>query len=299
MRPQSKLTLAFLTACVVAAAYAYAAHWAPATDNSPSKLSDTGSAAPISVNQSNPPDSAAITRHQADVAAPHYDLRNAEAADAFTEARTCIRNADKLRTLALRKEQCAHAPQDASAAAECSGISKELSAAEQASLQSSCSNDPVRLQQSLTEATAAAARAGNADAQLCFIDGGYYPTDEASIRTYGPEAAEYLKNGLARGDWRIVQTLATPPDSYMHRGQALGGQVYIGLPFTAYRATRLLLLGATGPYALVLQQKSKSYATALTPAQVANANEWAKEEFRRHFSHSDLLRAPPPTCLTE
>lgn len=217
----------------------------------------------------------------------------------FTEAKVCADQANKLRVLDLKRQQCASVPGGVATPDECKSLPNETNMADKALNDSQCTKDPVRIQETLTRATATAARAGDADAQLCFIDGGYFPTDKADINAYGAEASSYINSRLAAGDWRVVQTLATPPESLLHRGSSLIGQVNIGLPFTAYRATRLLQYGSDGSYFKFLDAKAKALSRNLTPAQVANADEWAKEEFNRHFSNSVKLDSAPSTCLTE
>lgn len=217
----------------------------------------------------------------------------------FAAIKTCVSRADKVRMLELKRQQCASISDAKATPAECQSVPEESRAINAALSNSDCATDPFRLQEDLTRATASAARAGDADAQLCFIDGGYFPTEKSDIEAYGAEAASYVNARMAAGDWRVVETLATPPDSLSHRGESLAGKVNIGSPFTAYRATRLLQYGAEGSYSQLLDLNAKTLRRSLTPAQVANADEWAKDEFKRHFSESGKLDKAPATCLAE
>jgi len=297
MRSHHKLILVLLAAGVVAVAYA--ANRQPA--NVAQTVSDSkefaASVKEDEISQASAPVQDAPLSQSANKS-PSAGSGMAEHAQ-FTATKACVSRADKVRILELKRQQCASATGANAAPAECRSLPEESSAMNAALSKSDCATDPVRLQEDLTRATASAARAGDADAQLCFIDGGYFPTEKSDIEAYGAEAASYVKGRMAAGDWRMVQTLATPPDSLSHRGQSLAGQVNIGLPFTAYRATRLLQHGAEGSYSQLLDLNAKTLSRSLTPAQVANADEWAKEEFKRHFSGSGKLDKAPATCLAE
>jgi hypothetical protein len=296
MRSHHKLILVLMAAGVVAVAYAANRQ---STDMTPMPSQSRDIAA--SVNQGGAPQaSASVQEAPLSQSANKFRSAGEELAEhaQFTATKACVSRADKVRILELKRQQCAATNANA-APAECQSLPEESRALNAALSKSDCATDPVRLQEDLTRATASAARAGDADAQLCFVDGGYFPTEKSDIEAYGAEAASYVKARMAAGDWRMVQTLATPPNSISHRGQSLAGQVNIGLPFTAYRATRLLQYGAEGSYSQLLDLNAKSLSRSLTPAQVANADEWAKEEFNRHFSGSGKLDKSPATCLAE
>lgn len=143
-----------------------------------------------------------------------------------------------------------------------------------------------------------AARAGVADAQLCYFEWSGPLSAPGDIARYKREASLYMQKGLENGDWRVVQLLATSPQGVEGNGAGLMSNLdIIGKWFTAFRANRLLELGATGPYKTELHRTAQDAAHHLTKAQIENGNAWANHEFRTHFSNSPVLTKAPDTCL--
>ena len=65
------------------------------------------------------------------------------------------------------------------------------------------------------KATKEAAERGNADAQLCYLQGDFFSPEgaqiftDAEIEEYREVAPKYVDAALKRGDWRIVYLLNT------------------------------------------------------------------------------------------
>jgi hypothetical protein len=161
--------------------------------------------------------------------------------------------------------------------------------------QASCSADPIVLEKNFHTALVTAAEAGDIDAEVCYI-GGWSPLAPNERDSYIKNAQAYIRKGMARGDWRVVELMSRSPTDG-------GAGIMINLPnfgshFTTYRFNRLLQLGATGDFADIARVNADNEARFLTRAQVANGNEWAREEYRKHFSHSPKLTAAPTPCLS-
>ena len=166
-----------------------------------------------------------------------------------------------------------------------------------------CNADPQVLEENYYQAMTQAARLGDTDAQLCWVEGSWHhalPEEE-----YQAEALDYLNKALARGDWRFVKLMAThyvdnPPRS-------AGLLVYAEKPadrqlnmsdFEAapYRMSQLLRLGATGRYVQWIDMLSS--ATFMSQEQIDAANEWAEQEYREHFANLPKLSEIPESCDT-
>ncbi len=143
-----------------------------------------------------------------------------------------------------------------------------------------------------------AARAGVADAQLCYFQWSGPLSGTGDIKRYKQEASLYMQKGLENGDWRVAQLLATSPEGVDDNAAGIMVNLdIIGKWFTAFRANRLLELGATGPYKATLHKAAQDAARHLSKAQIENGNAWANHEFIRHFTNSAVLTKSPDTCL--
>jgi hypothetical protein len=161
-----------------------------------------------------------------------------------------------------------------------------------------CGQDTAAAQSGFARALVQAARAGDVDAQMCYFEWTGPLSSPESVERYKREAALYMRKAIERGDWRMVQLLTTPQESVAHGGVGpMGNLDVVGKPFTVYRADRLLWLGATGDYKAFLARSARSAAASLTPDQIKNANTWAEQEFKRHFTKSPALSAAPVACL--
>ena len=161
-----------------------------------------------------------------------------------------------------------------------------------------CSKDPEVASIRFGEATVKAARAGNPDAQICYVEGQWGTSGDSESLFYKTMAERYMKMAFARGDWRVVQLLTITSESVAHGGAGrMVNLPIIGVPFTVYRANRLLEFGATGHFLEIVRTRARNAMKVLTPAKIENANTWALEEFKRHFANSPKLTSYPEACL--
>ncbi len=109
------------------------------------------------------------------------------------------------------------------------------------------------------EATRAAARAGDPDAQLCYLafdfsfQGHLTPIAGAELAEYTEVSPTYVGAAIKRGDWRIAYLLTqrSGPVTRLNQG---------GRPEIVYRMTRLLRHGASGDFAKCLDYELNSLA---------------------------------------
>jgi hypothetical protein len=159
-------------------------------------------------------------------------------------------------------------------------------------------------------ATKAAAKTGDVDAQVCYIQSAFsdsegnmqYSTED--VAQFKSDAPGYIADAIARGDWRIVYFL-----SLKRLSPAFGLAAYIdgaGSLETAYRMNSLLLLGADDDYRstvkVLLDSIPQSGAPAgqeLSPEKLASAQEWAKNTYDQHFSATERLTRSPIVCGPE
>lgn len=217
----------------------------------------------------------------------------------FHDAQKCRAAATTLSINQTAAERCEQKKGDAEGYRLCSAeVASRAGAVRSATArQASCTADPVTLDRQYYQAVDAAAKAGDVDAQVCFANGIFSLTNKDEIDRYVTDARAYLQAGLVRGDWRVVALLATPVESLNHGGAGMmAGLPMMGSQFTAYRASRLLQYGAKGDYAASVKQDASDAARDLTPAQVANANAWAAQEYQRYFSKAPALEAAPVPC---
>jgi len=219
----------------------------------------------------------------------------------FHSARRCLEVAMRIEATANVNEICKSDGGEAAPGERCSDAkiamrSKRIAAAQKE--QTDCSSDPIVLEKNFHDAFVAAAQSGDPDAEACYISG-WTPLAPEERDSYIKHSEAFIKRGMARGDWRVVELWSVPTDSQAHGGAG----IMINLPnmgshFTAYRFNRLLQLGSIGDYADIARVTAENERRFLTKAQVANANEWAREEYRRHFSHSPKLTEAPVSCLS-
>jgi len=159
------------------------------------------------------------------------------------------------------------------------------------------------------EATTAAAKQGDPDAQLCYlagiVDSERHPQyTDAEMEEYKALAPKYVAAAFKRGDWRIVSLLAT---RRFHPGMGpmttLEG---MGQPETIYKMHKLLRLGASGAYARYLDgvmdgmvHPDLNPVLALPPNEVAAGSAWAQETYTQYFSGTPELTDTPRVCRTE
>ena len=160
------------------------------------------------------------------------------------------------------------------------------------------------------EATKQAARNGDVDAQLCYLQGDFFSPEGAQIFTdeelekYKAIAPRYVDAALKRGDWRIVHLLDT---RHFHPGSGpvrlLDG---VGEPATHYKMTKLFRLGASGSYAKFMDSRLEGMihpdlqpAAALPPEVVKDGDAWAQQTYTDYFSGVPGLTEAPVVCSPE
>ncbi|MBS0485988.1 MAG: hypothetical protein JSS13_01475 [Proteobacteria bacterium] len=158
-----------------------------------------------------------------------------------------------------------------------------------------CSAVPAVLEKAYFDSVGRAAELGNADAQVCYVQGNFsIEISDQQMERYKDNARNFIQLGLERGDWRIVNLLAQ--DTNVHISGFLGS-VSSRSPIDILRMNRLLRHGATGGYAQFLDTNAKDLAIRLgNKAQVDSANSWAQEEYERHFHNSPILNSEPEDC---
>ena len=171
-----------------------------------------------------------------------------------------------------------------------------------------CPSDQAIVVKDYYNATKTAAKAGDGDAQLCylaayFVDAqGKSEYTTADVQEYKSTAPDYVSQAFKRGDWRVVTLLATrftsPPQTLLPLLDD------IGQPQTIYKMNKLLRLGATGTYASSLDSIISDYIQPTGVAQddtipeqkVAEANKWAQETYNQYFTGNVPLTEPPAIC---
>jgi hypothetical protein len=135
-------------------------------------------------------------------------------------------------------------------------------AAAEAALKGSGCGETSDMERRLFEATKEAAQAGDADAQMCYLqanfvaDTGESLFTDADVEEYRRVAPQYVEAALRRGDWRIVELMTKRS---FHPGAGPVTQLPdIGEKETIYKMTRLLRLGASGFYAKRLDMELKA-----------------------------------------
>jgi hypothetical protein len=159
-------------------------------------------------------------------------------------------------------------------------------------------------------ATKAAAKNGNVDAQLCYLQGEFFRPEGVEIFTameieeYKEVAPAYVDAALKRGDWRIVHLLNT---RHFHPGM---GPLHlldkIGQRDTQYKMTKLLRLGASGSYAKFMDSRLQGMmhpdlipSAALPPEVVREGDAWAQQTYADYFAGVPGLTEAPVICRPE
>jgi hypothetical protein len=152
------------------------------------------------------------------------------------------------------------------------------------------------------EATRAAAKAGDPDAQLCYLAFDFSlqshltPIAGAELAEYAEVSPTYVEAAIKRGDWRIAYLLTrrSGPVTRLNQG---------GRPEIVYRMTRLLRHGARGDFAKFLDYKLNSLAhpdlkpEAALPAKVMKEGDaWAQEIYNTYYSGVPGITEPPTIC---
>lgn len=157
-----------------------------------------------------------------------------------------------------------------------------------------CSTVPAVLEQAYFDSVFHAAEWGNADAQVCFVQGDFFnEISDQQMEQYKDNARNYIQLGLERGDWRIVSLLAT---LRVDSGGRLD-ELALNTPYDIFRMNRLLRHGATGGYAQFLDSNATTLALRVgNKVRIDAAIAWAQQEYEQYFRNSPTLHSEPEGC---
>jgi hypothetical protein len=164
-------------------------------------------------------------------------------------------------------------------------------------------------QRQLHEATTAAAKAGDLDAQMCYLmqgggdrESGFRLTD-AEIAEYQSLGPQYVDAAFKRGDWRVVELLG------YHIVDWAG--LYITLeqwkdPLREYKSHQLLLLGAgdadshdPDPWLRVMHVRESKDNWTLSAQEMQDSDAWAQTMYDKYFISQPRLLKEPQVCTGE
>jgi hypothetical protein len=159
------------------------------------------------------------------------------------------------------------------------------------------------------EATTAAAKSGDVDAQMCYLMQGYgdlesgFRLTDAEILEYQSLGAQYVDAAFKRGDWRVVELLG-----YLVVDWA---GLFINLeqwkdPAREYKAHQLLLLGAgdvdpqdTDLWLWQLRMPESKENWRLSPQEIQDSDAWAQEIYDKYFVSQPRLLKEPRVCTAQ
>jgi len=161
----------------------------------------------------------------------------------------------------------------------------------------------------LHEATTAAAKAGDLDAQMCYLtqaagdrESGFRLTD-AEIAEYQSLGAQYVDTAFKRGDWRVVELLG------YHVVDWVGPFFYLEQwkdPAREYKAHQLLLRGAGDMDAQdpnnwlgVLRMTESNGNSRLSAQEMQEGDAWAQDTYEKYFISQPRLLEEPRICTAE
>ena len=147
------------------------------------------------------------------------------------------------------------------------------------------------------DAVLKAAKLGNVDAQICFVDSSFHlsmPWSDEARERYRELARTYVDAAIKRGDWRIVQLLGTGFRGFGNRD--LLRSVTSGDRLSVYRMNRLKRHGAIGEYARILDLTATNPEAPFAAGDAKAAENWALETYGSYFSQSPLLTEEPTPC---
>jgi hypothetical protein len=161
----------------------------------------------------------------------------------------------------------------------------------------------------LYEATNAAAKSGDIDAQMCYLMQGAgdresgFALSNAEIAEYQSLGPQYVQAAFKRGDWRVVDLLG------YHVIDWAG--LFTDLeqwkdPAREYKAHQLLLLGAgdvdpqDADYWLAALRMPESKDNGRLSAQeIQDSDAWAQETYDKYFISQPRLMKEPRVCTAQ
>lgn len=142
-----------------------------------------------------------------------------------------------------------------------------------------CDGASAEMLDSLVPNIAQAARLGDEEARACYLGRGPLYDSRSllehpeALQSYRDDARSLIEAGLASGDWRVVDLLQ---QAYEPGAQGLLAGVVGTDPLQHYRYLKLYRLGAESHRVAQLDRQLASAAANLSPAQLADADEWAQ-----------------------
>lgn len=161
----------------------------------------------------------------------------------------------------------------------------------------------------LYEATDAAAKSGDIDAQMCYLmqgagdrESGFALTD-AEIAEYYSLGPQYVEAAFKRGDWRVVDLLGFRVIDWW--GLFMGLEQWKD-PTREYKAHQLLLLGAgdvdpqdTDYWLRALRSPESKDDWKLSAQEIQESDAWAQETYDKYFSSQPRLMKEPRVCTAQ
>ena len=220
---------------------------------------------------------------------------------AFEAAKRCAVLARSIDDMQSQIKACEAGASDANFHASCSrntqGFAEKVEKA--SSEMAGCNHaDLEQSKEAFFQSTVAAAKAGNPDAQMCYVASDFdlnRPWTREEVAAYKADVGAYANAAMNRGDWRIVQAFMTSPRVLGHMNGLLG-LIDDGNPVTIYKMNRLARLGASGAYAARLDSIALDPDSPLPAQTVTEADTWARTMYQDHFSQSPKLESQPETC---
>ena len=241
------------------------------------------------------------------------DARNEQASTHFREMQQCFSAAQEFATAKANADDCKKyegLQEYEHAHANCLNDRWSQRAADAERKQSECGS-VTNIERKYYEATRDAAKAGDADAQLCYLQAAFStrfsardntsPLTDADVAEYKQVSSQYLDTAIKRGDWRIAQLLTR---RNFHPGSGPITQLgEIGKPETIYKMTKLMRLGASGSFATGQDYKLKLLmnpdikpSEPLPQETIDRADAWAQETYIAYFSGVHGLTELPTVC---
>jgi hypothetical protein len=159
------------------------------------------------------------------------------------------------------------------------------------------------------EATKAAAKSGDVDAQICYLMQGAgdresgFALSDAEIAEYQSLAPQYVDTAFKRGDWRVVDLLGFRVIDW--------AGLFIDLeqwkdPAREYKARQLLLLGAgdvdpqdTDYWLAALRMPESKDNGKLSAQEIHDSDAWVQETYDKYFSSQPRLTKEPMVCTAQ
>jgi hypothetical protein len=159
------------------------------------------------------------------------------------------------------------------------------------------------------EATTAAAKSGDVDAQMCYLMQGAgdretgFRLSEAEIAEYQSLAPAYVNAAFKRGDWRVVELLGFHVIDWA--GMFINLEQWLD-PLREYKADQLLRLGAgevdpedPDPWLYVLRMPESKENWKLSAQEMLDGDAWAQETYDKYFVSQPRLTKKPKVCTSE